>query len=215
MPPHERKVEILYENEEIIVVRKPSGLAVQPGERVGRCLVDVLEETLHYKPFLVHRLDKDTEGVILVAKNSPAAAKFSHLIESGASVKTYLAVCRGAFAESSGSIEDVIRTRMGDRKAGTLYELVRMYGEFSLVKLILLTGRTHQIRIHLAGIGNPILGDDKHGDFSLNRRIAKEYGVKKLMLFAESIRIDSRPEIEASAPLPPHFREFFRYFTGD
>jgi 23S rRNA pseudouridine955/2504/2580 synthase len=202
------------ENDEIYVVLKPAGLAVQPGERVGRCLVDVLEERLNARPFLVHRLDKDTEGVLLVAKSSQAAAKYGKLIESGAAEKRYLAVCAGAFAKGSGSIQEGIMTREGKKCAETLYEVLGEYGDFTLVRLTLLTGRTHQIRIHLAGIGHPVLGDDRHGNFALNREISREFGVKKLMLFAESIKIDMRPKLEVHAPLPPHFRDFFARFEG-
>jgi 23S rRNA pseudouridine955/2504/2580 synthase len=215
MPSPASRVEILQENDEIWVVLKPSGLAVQPGERVSLCLVDLLEERFGRRPFLVHRLDKETEGLILVAKSSRAAAKYSRLIESGASRKRYLAVCAGAFSSSSGSIDEDIRTARGERCAKTLYAEVRRYGEFSLVRLEILTGRTHQIRIHLAGLGHPVLGDDRHGDFALNKRAAKDFGVKKLMLFAESIRIDAEPRLEASAPLPPHFADFFSKFKGD
>ena len=174
-------IPIIYENDELLIINKPAGLAVQGGQ-VG------------YKIYLVHRLDKDTSGLMVVTKNPVAAGKWTKLIGSKVARKEYLALCAGRMPSKSGVIkEDVIQH--GDSKAAvTHYQVEKEWtvpyenengtGEIPLclIRLQLETGRMHQIRIHLAKQGCPIAGDDQHGNFKVNKILKKTLKVKKLLL---------------------------------
>lgn len=207
-----RDLSVIYEDDELIVINKESGLAVQGGERVSSSVDDILAERFGRRPFLVHRLDKDTSGLLLVAKTKEAAAAYSALFAGKGLSKTYLAVCAGCPRPASGVISDPVHTRGREQEALTRYR-VRASGEgFSLLELELGTGRMHQIRVHLAGIGNPILGDDKYGDFPLNKRYRRERGLKKLLLHAYRLSVKAdvgSPKLAAprefTAPPPAHF----------
>lgn len=207
---------IVYQDEDIIVIDKPSGLAVQGGERVSRCVDEVLAEQVGAKVFLVHRLDKDTSGLLLVAKTSGAAARYSRLLSDGGVRKTYLAVSAGRPAPESGTIEDPVESRGRSRTALTRYRVLSSVGDFSLLELDLGTGRMHQIRIHLARIGCPILGDDKYGDFSLNKRLRVDRGLKRLLLHAYRLVLgDGASALGFVAAPPPHFDPYLDELTPD
>ncbi|MDR1029256.1 MAG: RluA family pseudouridine synthase, partial [Treponema sp.] len=179
------RIAVLFENEHCIVLNKPAGLPVQGGARVGASLDGILGECWSPRPLLVHRLDKDTSGLILVAKNKEAAARFSALFSQRQGIrKQYLAVCAGRPAEDAGTIALSLEIRGTWKSAETGY--IRVSGErsgenaFSLLALELGTGRMHQIRRHLTRIQNPILGDDKYGNFALNKELHKTRGLTKL-----------------------------------
>ncbi|MDR2193261.1 MAG: RNA pseudouridine synthase [Treponema sp.] len=203
---------------------KPAGLAVQGGEGVGVSLDSILKAEFSQRPLLVHRLDKDTSGVILVAKNREAAAFFSGLFaaENRGIIKRYLAFCKGSPAPETGCIKLELEVKGALKKSETRYKKVgerrvmspNSHELFSLLELELGTGRMHQIRRHLALIGNPIAGDDKYGDFKLNKRIRKEYGLKQLLLHASRLIIATTGisahhgaayGIDVSSPLPAYF----------
>lgn len=200
-------IAILFSNEDAAVIDKPSGLAAQPGAGVGICALDAVQRDYGWKPYPVHRLDKDTAGCLLLARSPRAAALYGPWFsrERAGARKLYLAVTFGTPAPEAGTI----RERVGERgqEAATEYRTLSSVAGFSLVELELGTGRMHQIRLHLASIGCPVAGDDKHGDFARNRLAAKEYGVKRLLLWARLLEI---PEIglRAQASLPPHFAAF-------
>ncbi|MFP3040392.1 RluA family pseudouridine synthase [Treponema primitia] len=213
-----KNIAVLFENDQCMVLNKPAGLAVQGGEGVGSSLDSLLSAEYSPRPLLVHRLDKDTSGVILVAKTKEAAALFSGIFARsapGAVQKQYLAICSGCPEPPSGTIETDLEIRGTTRKARTTYLSSARHlftgGEFSQLELELGTGRMHQIRRHLASIGHPILGDDKYGDFPLNKRLRKERGLKRLLLHAGRLVI---PEglcgftLDVSAPLPEYFGAF-------
>jgi 23S rRNA pseudouridine955/2504/2580 synthase len=206
-------IPILFENEECIVLNKPSGLAVQGGEKVRNSLDSILTEEFAQRPLLVHRLDKDTSGVILVAKTRASAAFFTGLFaEKGAGrvFKQYKAVCKGKPTPESGCINMEIYIRGFAKRAETRYRLVSVRNAPPLVSLLeieTVAGRMHQIRRHLAQIGVPILGDDKYGDFTLNKSLHKTTGLKRLLLHAERLVI-SEKKIDVSAPLPVYFSSF-------
>jgi 23S rRNA pseudouridine955/2504/2580 synthase len=212
---------VVYEDEDIIVIDKPSGLAVQGGERVSRCVDDLLAEQLGAKAFLVHRLDKDTSGLLLVAKTREAASRWSPLVAGGSVRKTYLAVCSGTPSPASGSIDDPVEKGGRSQEALTRYRTLASRGDFSLLELDLGTGRMHQIRIHLAGVGCPILGDDKYGDFPLNKRLKKERGLKRLLLHAWRLTVRGRAGSRGGAglsfvaPPPEHFGPFLAELDPD
>jgi 23S rRNA pseudouridine955/2504/2580 synthase len=205
-----KRVTVLYEDAECAVFNKPAGLAVQGGERVGASLDAILAEEWGGPPFLVHRLDKETSGVILVAKNRDAAARFSRLIADRAAVKRYLAICAGSAPDASGVIDAGLCVKGRDQPALTRYRLLASNARFSLLELELETGRMHQIRRHLAQITHPVLGDDKYGDFALNRRLRAERALRRLLLHAAHLALPLAPGrlIAVSAPPPDYFTAF-------
>ncbi|MDR0402325.1 MAG: RluA family pseudouridine synthase [Treponema sp.] len=209
-------VTVLFEDDEILALNKPSGLAVQGGAGVGASLDVLLASERSPPPLLVHRLDRETSGIILTAKTKPAAAKYALFFREGRLEKKYLGVCAGAATEQ-GRITETLDIRGKPKAAETHYRFLaggtlEQDGACSLVELELATGRTHQIRRHLAGLGFPLLGDDKYGDFALNKRLKKTIGLKRLLLHALSLRLPGGPVIRA--PLPDYFAEFLdRYLT--
>ena len=200
----------LYEDQEILVLDKPAGLPSQPGSGVRVSVVEVVERDFGFRPFLVHRLDKETAGCLVVARSGQAAAKWSRLIESRELRKTYRAIVSGSPDDVSGHFRDPVPGRDGDKDASTAWRLLATFSAFSQLELELETGRTHQIRIHLAAHGMPILGDDRHGDFALNRRLRKEAGLKRLLLVAWSLELPGGKLVRAS--IPEHFSAFLSRF---
>jgi 23S rRNA pseudouridine955/2504/2580 synthase len=235
-----KRIALLFENDACIVLNKPAGLPVQGGEGVASSLDDILQ-TPHdrFDPpprlepdqrlLLVHRLDKDTSGALLVAKGRDAAAKFSALLAGGeggrrAVQKRYLAVCAGRPSPDSGVIRTDLEIRGRNKTAETSY--TRLGGgslcdrddakaasagfsvtEFSVLELELGTGRMHQIRRHLQQLGCPVLGDDKYGDFALNKALRKQGVVKRLLLHASRLVIEDAG-IDVTAPPPECFARF-------
>ncbi len=221
----------LYEDEDILVLDKPAGLASQPGAGVRVSVIEAVERDFGFRPFLVHRLDKETSGCLVVARSAAAAALWSRLLESRELCKTYRAIVAGSplpdgapFPDpglrsgrqarsgrpAAGRFDDPIRGRDGDKAASTEWRLISSFGPYSYLELVLGTGRTHQIRIHLAEHGLPILGDDRHGDFALNRRLRAEAGLRRLLLVAWSLRLPGGSLVRAS--LPEHFAAFLAFF---
>jgi 23S rRNA pseudouridine955/2504/2580 synthase len=148
-----------------------------------------------------------------VARSGPAAAKWSRLIESRELRKTYRAVVSGspgALVVAAGRFDDPVPGRDGDRSASTAWRLIASFGSYSYLELTLETGRTHQIRIHLAAHGMPILGDDRHGDFALNKRLRKEAGLRRLLLVAWSLELPGGRLVRAS--VPDHLSAFLSRF---
>lgn len=207
----------LYEDEDILVLDKPPGLAVQPGAGVKTSLLDAVERDYGFKPFLVHRLDKETTGLIIVARDSRAASRWTRAIGSREVEKRYRAVCAGSLPGASGRLRAPLSIRGEAVEADTGYRVLSRFGsesglELSWLELKLGTGRTHQIRLHLAGAGAPILGDDRHGDFALNKRLHREYGLRRLLLLAWRLVLPGGTTV--TAPIPDHFLDFLARF-GD
>ena len=218
-----KNIEILYEDESCLIINKPAGLAVQGGEGVKSSLDKILTEAytpvLGSPPLLVHRLDKDTSGVILTAKTKEAAARFSGLLADGKKVKKqYIAVCAGNPEKKEGVITHELFIRGCKKKSETRYKVLKsqaaaqqaaaappLENGFSVLEIELGTGRMHQIRRHLAMIGNPVLGDDKYGDFALNKKLQKTLGLKRLLLHASRLVINN---LDIQAPLPLYFQDF-------
>jgi 23S rRNA pseudouridine955/2504/2580 synthase len=166
----------------------------------------------------VHRLDKDTSGIILVAKHREAAARFSALFAAKQGIrKYYLGVCAGRPQEDAGAIRCSLAIRGTLKQAETTYRLLAGDRDFSLLALELGTGRMHQIRRHLARIGNPLIGDDKYGNFALNKELHKTRGRTGLLLHASRLIIPQGQELlgfslDITAPLPGYFEAFIRGF---
>jgi 23S rRNA pseudouridine955/2504/2580 synthase len=221
-------VTVLFENDEILILNKPAGRAVQGGKGVGVSLDSILAEEYVPRPLLVHRLDRDTSGVILTAKTPRAAARYARLFAEeksfspsggagGGLVKQYRAVCAGVPPGESGLICFSLDIRGTEKTARTAYRRLSGNGDFSLVELELGTGRMHQIRRHLAQTGNPILGDDKYGDFALNKKLRKTMGLKRLLLHAFRLALPpsaagSEAPLDITAPLPDYFTPFLDLF---
>jgi 23S rRNA pseudouridine955/2504/2580 synthase len=219
-------IPVLFENNFCIVLNKPSGLSVQGGKGIGISLDSILSEKTQPRPLLVHRLDRDTSGLILVAKTKEAAQGFSVLfagVEPGkpkkdkAIVKRYLGVCAGIPMRKSGKIALSLDVRGQQRKSETFFRLLSsgVVSDFSvsLLELELGTGRMHQIRRHLAQSGHPLLGDDKYGNFPLNKSLRKTTGLRNLLLHASKLLLPPvlplLPEgLDVSAPLPEYFSRF-------
>jgi 23S rRNA pseudouridine955/2504/2580 synthase len=227
-----KNIPILFENEECLVLNKPAGLPVQGGTGVARSLDTLLDEHRSSRSFLVHRLDKDTAGIILVAKNREAAARFSAIFAGKGSaapfsgergekpgrralIKQYRAVCAG-IPPAAGVIRLALDIRGTEKPSQTRYRRLWERGEFSLLELELDTGRMHQIRRHLAQIGHPVLGDDKYGDFTLNKALAKTRRLKRLLLYASRLVIPEELAgfpLDISIPPPDYFAAFIDFYV--
>lgn len=245
-----KAIEIVYQNDEILVVNKPSGMSSQGGEESGLPLDEVLCKQLMKKVYLAHRLDRDTSGLMIAAKSKAAAAKWTALVSSKEVKKEYIALCFNVPRARRGTITMPIAERRGrDQKgrvlsAATQYEVLctgkaeikeqtaplgLQNGDaphsllptpypliptpFSLILARLLTGRNHQIRIHLASIGCPIAGDDKHGDFAMNRALKKAFGTKRLCLASCALALPSG--IVLKVPPPEHITQLMRMLNMD
>lgn len=204
-----KNLDILFEDNSVIIVNKPAGLAVQGGKGVKTSLDKLLADFYAAKgmpaPLLVHRLDKDTSGVLLIAKTKDSAARFSKLFaDKNKVVKQYIAVCGGTPKQQEGVISTKLEIQGKLKSSQTKYKVIKKgqldETEYSVLEIELDTGRMHQIRRHLAMIGCPILGDDKYGDFKLNKKLK----MKKLMLHAQRLII-KECNIDVFAPLPEYF----------
>ncbi|MCR5724222.1 MAG: RluA family pseudouridine synthase [Treponema sp.] len=220
---------VIYENDEILIVNKASGVAVQGGSGVSHPLDDALSEQLGYRIHLVHRLDKETSGLLVIAKNPAAAKKWTALIGGKQVKKEYTAVCfnvpvidgKKLLPAQSATIREALEKDGKKQDAVTHVTLMRTWtfpaGDgpeaspsltFSLVRLVLGTGRMHQIRIHLSHAGSPLVGDDRHGNFALNKAARKLCGAKLLMLAATRLTVPGLMSDGSAArfevPLPAH-----------
>tara|TARA_X000001036_G_scaffold194899_1_gene183799 strand:+ start:664 stop:1572 length:909 start_codon:yes stop_codon:yes gene_type:complete len=184
---------ILEDNNNFIVLNKPSGIPVQAGTKSFKNIIDVIKNTkyfLHCKPYIVHRLDKETSGVLIIAKNREYAQLFTSLFRIRKIHKTYIAIAHGKVLSSIKTMKDDLilydNGRKIIQKAISYLKVIKSNSEFSLVELNPITGRKHQLRKQLYNIGNPIVGDDK---YFLNKKLNKiKIKNKNLMLHAYKIK---------------------------
>ena len=219
------KLQILFENDEIRIINKPYGLAVQGGKNVKSSVDTELAIQTGEKIYPVHRLDKETSGILVTAKNSKAATKWTNLISSKQVKKQYHAICFGKLKNQSGKFDLSLIDKGIEKKAITFYKVLSVAENivlkenslqklsFSLIELTLETGRMHQIRKHLAQNKIPIIADDKYGDFKLNKLIKKEFNIKKMMLLSKILTINSKDKIEI--PYPEYFEKALEKLTLD
>lgn len=191
-------IPIIYENSEIFIINKKAGMPVQGGEKILHSLDTELAKQTGQKVYLVHRLDKETSGLMIAAKNPAAANKWTKLIGSKEVKKEYIAVCIGSLEQKEGVINEELVQHGVLKKAVTHYSVEKEWTidvqgqsplQMSQLRLQLETGRMHQIRIHLAKKGCPIAGDDQHGNFKLNKILRKAAGIKHLQLFSVSLTL--------------------------
>lgn len=206
-------IPIIYENSDILIINKPAGLAVQGGQNVTHSLDKDLSEQLGYKIYLVHRLDKDTNGLMIVAKSPFAASIWTNLIGSKKVKKEYIAICAGTLNQKKGIIKENIVQHGIEKNAVTEYEVEETFTRsgteheytFSKIRLKLETGRMHQIRIHLAKQNCPIAADDQHGNFKLNKALKKELKIKQLLLCSQRLSVPIDGKIETFSIELPDF----------
>lgn len=217
-------VEILYEDDDIIVVNKPKGLVVHPANgnpdgTLVNALMKICKGSLsgiggEIRPGIVHRLDKDTSGVLIVAKNDKAHLNLCEQIKNRKVKKTYLALTRGVIKENEATINMPIGRSTTDRKkmavvkngkeAITHFKVLERYPNNTYLEINLETGRTHQIRVHLSQIGYPIVGDMIYSNGK------NDFGVVGQMLHAWKIKFThpiTGKEMEIEAPLPKYFEK--------
>ena len=221
--PENIPLDIIYEDEDVVVVNKARGMVVHPaaGNYSGTLVNAVLYHCKNLsgingviRPGIVHRLDKDTSGIMICAKNDAAHVSLSEQIQSKTAQRTYLAVVRGNIKTDSGVIETQISRDKDDRKkmavvkeggrnAITEYEVVERFGKYTIVKCKLKTGRTHQIRVHMEYLGYPLVGDPKYSPmktpFSINGQ-----ALHSLTLAFDHPRTGERMEFEAKLPEDLH-----------
>ncbi len=212
---------IIYKDSDVIVINKPSGLAVQGGSKVIKS-VDAILEYLKFdyeeRPKLVHRLDKDTSGVLLIARKTHIAAKLGEMFKNKTIEKTYWAIVKGKPEKEKGKIVNMIYNKdkkspdkEGDSKEAITYfkMLDYVHEAVTWLEMIPVTGRNHQLRIHALGLGTPIVGDHKYG---IDTQV--EGLQNKLHLHARKliIRNFNGRDLEFTAPLPDHMKRSFDFF---
>ncbi len=201
--------EILFEDEDILVLNKHAGITVHEGKGIlkQQSLLGMLEATYRPRgiiPKLVHRIDKETSGLLVVAKRDAAAEELEKKFAGGEVEKEYLALVLGRLHPKEGRIDFPLPGREGSFvPALTRYQVERELPGTSLVRVKMETGRMHQIRLHFAKLGHPVVMDDRHGDFAFNNRFRKAHGLKRQFLHAQSIAFEHRGQKRKwTAPLP-------------
>ena len=222
---------ILLEDAHLLVIDKPAGVAVHGGSGVSYGVIEQLRAARPQAKFLelVHRLDRETSGVLLLAKKRSALTDLHEQIREGELDKRYLALVRGEWKNARQHVklplfkyttpdgERRVRVQSDGQASHTVFNLVRRYGDYVLLEAELKTGRTHQIRVHLASSGFPIVGDDKYGDFALNKALQKadvdRIALKRMFLHAHEVTFrhpDSGEAVTLKAPLPPECERFLK-----
>lgn len=217
-------LDIIYEDNDIIVINKPKGMVVHPGNGnpdntlvnavLAHCKGSLSGIGGEIRPGIVHRIDKDTSGLIIVAKNDKSHINLSEQIKNHVVTKIYTALVKGNISEDEATIDMPIGRDKKDRKkmsvtrdgkeAVSHIKVVKRYGNYTLIRVKIDTGRTHQIRVHMAKIGHPVVGDEVYSSGK------NEFGVKGQMLHSTILKFKhpiSGKEIMLEAPLPQYFED--------
>lgn len=217
-------LDIVYEDSDIIVVNKQKGLVVHPANgnpdgTLVNAIMNICKDSLsgiggEIRPGIVHRLDKDTSGLIIIAKNDKAHIHLSEQIKNHEVKKTYIALVRGIVKENEATINMPIGRSIKDRKkmavlkdgrnAITHFKVIKRYENYTLLEIQIETGRTHQIRVHMSYIGYPIVGDTVYSNGK------NPFGVTGQMLHAAKLTFKhptTNEELNLEAPLPQYFKE--------
>lgn len=205
-------LEIIFENNDMLVINKEAGLVVHPdstGHESGTIVNAVLAHCKKLsgiggklRPGIVHRLDKDTSGALLIAKNDKTHEKLSKLFQERKVEKKYWALVKGTPKTKKGHIEAPIRRNRKERKqmaiskqgktAITEFEVLEAFPKVSLLEVDIKTGRTHQIRLHLASIGHPVIGDSVYGNDKINKEFKEKFKLKRQFLHAKTLKINKK-----------------------
>ena len=226
---------VLYEDDALLAIDKPAGLAVHGGSGVSFGLIEQLRAARPAARFLelVHRLDRDTSGILLIAKKRPALLALHAALREGRVDKRYLVLVKGSWRDAKRTVELPLTrfvTGEGERRvrverdtgrsATTVFRRRKVWAgadpAMSLLEAELRTGRTHQIRVHLTHIGFPLAGDDKYGDFAWNRSLAKQ-GLKRMFLHAWRLALPHPTEprqLRFESPLPGDLAGFIDRLEG-
>jgi len=220
-------IDIIYEDSDIIVVNKPKGMVVHPANgnpdgTLVNAIMTICKDSLsgiggEIRPGIVHRLDKDTSGLLIVAKNDKAHVNMSEQIKNHEVKKTYIALVRGIVKENEATIDMPIGRSRSDRKkmavdkngrnAVTHIKVLKRYDKYTLLEINIETGRTHQIRVHLSHIGYPIIGDYIYSNGK------NEFGVIGQCLHAKCLEFKhpvTGKEMKLEAPLPDYFEDILK-----
>ena len=220
-------VDVIYEDADIIVVNKPKGMVVHPANgnpdgTLVNAIMNICKDSLsgiggEIRPGIVHRIDKDTSGLLIIAKNDKAHINLSEQIKNREITKKYVALVRGVIKENNATIDmpigrsDKDRKKMAVRKDGknavTHFDVIKRYNGYTYLDIKIDTGRTHQIRVHLAEIGYPIIGDSVYS----NGR--NPFNVEGQMLHAKSLEFKhptTGKTLKLEAPLPEYFEEVLK-----
>lgn len=227
-PAPPREFPVVFEDEHLVAVDKPAGVAVHGGSGVSFGVIEQLRQARPAAKFLelVHRLDRETSGILLVAKKRSALTKLQDQFRDRETGKTYLALAVGSWPANRKVIDQPLHKYLqadGERRVRvvakddpdgmrsiTLVKVQERLGDLSLLEVTIKTGRTHQIRVHLASAGHPIAGDDKYGDFELNKELARQ-GLKRMFLHAWRLQFDhpaGGERIALQSSLPAELQKF-------
>jgi 23S rRNA pseudouridine955/2504/2580 synthase len=221
---------IIFEDTHLLVINKPAGVAVHGGSGVSFGVIEQLRAARPEAKFLelVHRLDRETSGLLLIAKKRSALTNMHDQMRDGVTDKRYYALAVGDWKNQRQHVKlplhkyttadgerRVVVAQEGGQEAHTIFTLLKKYANFALLEAELKTGRTHQIRVHLASSGFPIAGDEKYGDFALNKALQKadatRGALKRMFLHAHQITFthpDSGKKMTLNAPLAPECEKF-------
>ncbi|MEM9242805.1 MAG: RluA family pseudouridine synthase [Pseudomonadota bacterium] len=211
----------LFENDTIIIINKPAGVAVHSGSGIHCGLIEALRQIYDYAYLeLAHRLDRDTSGCLILAKKPSALREIHSLLQQGDIEKTYLALTLGHWRHQKNSVdiplkkfilqsgERMVKANPDGKAAKTIFYPLENFAASSLVRIRLLTGRTHQIRVHAQYAGHPLAGDKKYGDKAFNQ-ISGKQGLKRLFLHAHHLRFTlNNEQIDVQYPLDNELQQF-------
>lgn len=221
-------VEVIYEDNDILVINKPKGMVVHPGNgnpdgTLANAVMGLCGDTLsgiggEIRPGIIHRLDKDTSGIIVIAKNDKAHVDISNQIKNRTTSKKYIALVRGQIKEDEATINMPIGRSLKDRKkmavrkdgkeAITHFKVLKRYQDYTLLELKIDTGRTHQIRVHMSEIGHPVVGDYIYSNGK------NPFNVTGQMLHAKTIEFvhpTTKNKVKFEAPIPKYFQDVLEY----
>ena len=215
---------VIYRDDALLVIDKPAGQAVHGGSGVSLGVIEQLRQELPDARFLelAHRLDKETSGVLVLALKRSALVELHRMLRDGETRKTYLALATGRWRDAVRHVKLPLQRYLNEdgerrvavdddgQRAHTIFRLQRKFAEFSLLEAELKTGRTHQIRVHLAALDHPIAGDDKYGVPELNRTLKKR-GLRRMFLHAARMEMKhplTGAPLVLEAPLAPDLQNF-------